>query len=141
MLAIIKEAAELFYPNGESLHYGTASSMQLELGNFKGEVVKGESQKEMEILALFHYLMSKLDNEFMELNNDSSETDKKLISNFMFPKDAVDPSLSTPEEKSILFVCENSVQEAVKNESITKTDYNKRIQSERASPVVLEPDL
>ena len=165
---IIKEAAELFYPNGESLHYGAASSMKLELGNFKGEVVKGAISKGngdtcpftlrsyIEINKLSRvrlYLMSKLDNEFMELNDDSSETDEELISYSMFPKDAVDPSLSTPKEKSISFVYENSVQEpisleedkeipeAVKNESITKTDYNKRIQAERASRVLPEPDF
>ena len=61
--------------------------------------------------------------------------------------------MSNPEEKSILFVCENSVQEpkgfeidkeiseAIKNESIAKTDNNKRIQVEWASCVLSEPDF
>lgn len=42
---IVKEAVKLFFPNGESLHHGAASNMKLELGNFKGELVKGTNVK------------------------------------------------------------------------------------------------
>ena len=37
---IIKEAVKLFYPNGKSMCHGMASRMNLQLGNFKGELVQ-----------------------------------------------------------------------------------------------------
>ena len=152
---IVMEAVKLFYPNGKSLNHGMASSMKLQLGNFKGEVVddKLKADRNSEPFTLRKYietnklsrvrlyLMSKPENEDGEFLDESSDEDLEYSPFDTDKSEQQSSNICGDMSAASLPECTVGKAKVDADEDLPSNEHSSSIQAVRASRVLPEPDF